>query len=770
MKRRDPHLLMAVGAAGLALALWLALLGAMLWSTLDAPASGLLQQRGADVLALLALAWALGLALLGWALYALHSRYVQAPRRFLEATRVLLAARSPQPLTILGTVDQRSLAEAVNSLAAQRDALRADMTTQVTQASAQVQQEKDRLGALMAELPQSVVVCNVAGRILLYNQKARALFLQLSGDAALGAGVELIGICRPIQAVLNDEVLAHAHARIRQAIERGEARPAAQCVTALAGAGGMGGAGGVQLLRVQVSPVQSRVSATAPPHGVSTEAPLATDEPPSANEAPDRTEITGFVLMLDTITARVEDEQERGQLLHGLTEGSCAALANIQTAVDMLAYPDIAPAMRERFLAVVREEVAALSARTAALAQRGAQQLENRWPLEDMRGSDLVAAAAHQMNARCGCPVTPDGVDAALWLRVDSYALLQALAYLGTRLVDEFGVRFLQLRLVRAGAYAQLDLVWSGQAMSNETVMGWEMDSMYAANPGGHHTPLSVREVLDRHGGEMWFERERARHQALFRFLLPLAAEAPAAASSVSAASAASAQAAPLDIYASRPEFYDFDLFQHAEHGGALEDQLLTTLTYTVFDTETTGLHPAQGDAIVQIGAVRVVNGRLLPAECMDQLVNPGRSIPAASIPIHGITDAMVAQQPTIAQVLPALHAFAKDTVLVAHNAAFDMKFLQLWKASTGIVFRQPVLDTLLLSAAVNPHQPSHRLEALAERFGIDVVGRHTALGDAQVTAQVWLRLIPLLAEQGIHTLGQAREAAQKTYYARLKY
>ena len=97
-------------------------------------------------------------------------------------------------------------------------------------------------------------------------------------------------------------------------------------------------------------------------------------------------------------------------------------------------------------------------------------------------------------------------------------------------------------------------------------------------------------------------------------------------------------------------------------------------------------------------------------------------------------------------------------------------RFLQLKEASTGLRFDQPVLDTLLLSALVHPQQESHRLEAIAERFGITVVGRHTALGDALVTAEVFLKLVPLLAERGIHTLGQAREAAQQTWHARLKY
>ena len=150
--------------------------------------------------------------------------------------------------------------------------------------------------------------------------------------------------------------------------------------------------------------------------------------------------------------------------------------------------------------------------------------------------------------------------------------------------------------------------------------------------------------------------------------------------------------------------------------------------------------------------------------------MDPRRPIPAHTIPIHGINPEMVKGQPTIGQVLPAFHTFAQDTVLVAHNAAFDMRCLQVKEKATGIVFDHPVLDTLLLSAVLHPNQESHRLEAIAERFNVTVIGRHTALGDSIVTAEVFLKLIPLLAEKGILTLRQAREEAQKTFHARLKY
>jgi DNA polymerase III subunit epsilon len=91
-------------------------------------------------------------------------------------------------------------------------------------------------------------------------------------------------------------------------------------------------------------------------------------------------------------------------------------------------------------------------------------------------------------------------------------------------------------------------------------------------------------------------------------------------------------------------------------------------------------------------------------------------------------------------------------------------------EAATGLRFDQPVLDTLLLSAVLHPNQESHRLEAIAERLDVAVMGRHTAVGDALVTAEVFLRLVPLLQARGIHTLGQARQASRQTYLARVSY
>ncbi len=712
----------------LGLAVWLVATLWLLASTLEGETSAAFRSILTDRWPLLLLAWIGGVGVLAWALQRWFRYWVVPAAQLVEHVQVLLRTGVVRQLEPAGNRETRATVELINQLVAQREGLRAEMDAKVREAAQDIEQEKSRLAALMSELTQSVVVCNLDGRILLYNNRARVQFRALSSAPRLADGAELIGLGRSIYAVFDRKLVAHALESVQQRMRRGVANPSAQFVTTTRAG---------QLLRVQMTPVRQVHEQE------DADSPLA---------------LAGYVLMLDNITREYEEEAERDQLLLGLTEGSRAALANIQAAVEMLDYPDLEAPMRERFLNVVRDEVRVMSARVQDLSNRAASGIKTRWPLEDMLGADLLSAVGRRIEEVVGVPVKDVDADGALWLRVESFSVMQALVYLSARLKDEFDVRYVSLRLqpaAQAPQRAELDLVWSGQAISTETVMSWEMDAMRA---GADASSLTVRDVVERHGGAFWFERHRASHRAFFRFLLPTAQPQE-----------------PLDVATfirteSRPEYYDFDLFRTSARSQALEDVPLTDLAYTVFDTETTGLNPSQGDEIIQIGATRIVNGKLLRQESFEQLVNPHRSIPPASIPIHGITPDMVEGQPDILEVLPAFHAFAQDTVLVAHNAAFDMRFLQLKEKTTGLSFDQPVLDTLLLSALIHPSQDSHRLEAIAERFNVTVIGRHTAMGDAMVTAEVFLKLIPLLAEKGIYTLGQAREAAQRTYYARLKY
>ncbi|KIN88302.1 exonuclease domain-containing protein [Thauera sp. SWB20] len=699
----------------------------------------------------------------------LFRQYVQGLLRMSENLRLMLGANRGFRVQPEGPPEVQQLAVATNELASQRDALMQDVEAQIGRAKASVELEKDRLAALMSELTQSVVVCNLDGRVLLYNNRARAQFRALSDAPGVAGGGELIGLGRSIYGVFERNLIAHALDTIQQRLRRGATQAQANFVTTTRAG---------QLLRVQMAPVLSLAAPAlaaaaesevvgeavggedAAPQGATDAVGTAGEMTPAAAEtaaaapASERT-LTGFILMLDNITRNFETESRRDQMLHNLTEGSRASLANVRAAADMLEFEDLPEEMRTRFRKVVRDEVQSMSQRLDQTANEFADSLKARWPLEEMLGADLVAAAQRRIEARIGLPTKLEEVDESLWMKVDSFSLIQAITYLASRLSDEFEVREVRFRLTAAGRLVHLDLIWSGQAMSTETVMSWELEPMKIEDES---SPLTVRDVIDRHDGEMWLEREKVRHRAFFRILLPAATPQ---------------EQAEAETYLrgeSRPEYYDFDLFAWSEKSHELDDRLLSELSYTVFDTETTGLNPSQGDEIIQIGATRILNGKLLRAESFEQLVDPERPLAPESAKIHGITSEMLRGQPTIDRVLPAFHAFSADTVLIAHNAAFDMRFLQLKEEQTGLRFDHPVIDTLLLSAVVHPNQESHRLEAIAERLGLTIVGRHTALGDAIVTAEVFLKLIPLLAEKGVRTLRDAREAAEKTYYARIKY
>ena len=706
----------------------------IVWAETEGEGRALLVNVLAPHVGLGTLLTALGFAAGVGVVRTLFRQYVQGLLRMSENLRLMLGANRGFRVQPEGPPEVQALALAANELASQRDALMCDVEAQIARAKESVELEKTRLAALMSELTQSVVVCNLDGRVLLYNNRARMQFRALSDAPGVAGGGELIGLGRSIYCVFERNLIAHALDTIQQRLRRGVAQPQANFVTTTRAG---------QLLRVQMAPVLTVAAADKAADGEGGAAPVA-----------ERT-VNGFILMLDNITRNFETESRRDQMLHNLTEGNRASLANVRAAADMLEFEDLTDDMRKRFRKVVRDEVQAMSQRLDQTANEFADSLKARWPLEEMLGADLIAAVQRRIEARIGLPTKLEEVDESLWVKVDSFSLMQAITYLASRLSDEFEVREVRFRLTAAGRLVHLDLIWSGQAMSTETVMSWELEAMKIEDES---SPLTVRDVIDRHDGEMWLEREKVRHRAFFRILLPAATPQE--------------QAEP-DAYLrgeSRPEYYDFDLFAWSEKSHGLEDRLLSELTFTVFDTETTGLNPSQGDEIIQIGATRIVNGKLLRSESFEQLVDPRRPLAPESAKVHGITSEMLRGQPTIDKVLPAFHAFAADTVLIAHNAAFDMRFLQLKEAETGLRFDQPVLDTLLLSAVIHPNQESHRLEAIAERLGLTIVGRHTALGDAIVTAEVFLKLVPLLAEKGIRTLREAREAAEKTYYARIKY
>jgi DNA polymerase III subunit epsilon len=230
------------------------------------------------------------------------------------------------------------------------------------------------------------------------------------------------------------------------------------------------------------------------------------------------------------------------------------------------------------------------------------------------------------------------------------------------------------------------------------------------------------------------------------------------------------ARIAGLDEHGGAVLSFNHDLAEHRaelDHDLALHDRpparvplsddtRMAELHATVVDTETTGLTPAV-DRVVSIGAVRVCGGRLYRGMSFDRLVRPGVPIPARSTAVHGITDAMVADAAAFPAVFADFAPLARDTVWIGHNVAFDVAMLRQECALAGLSWEEPAaLDTLLLAASLKLGLPGLSLENLAAHFSVDIRGRHTALGDALVTAEVYVAMLPLLAEAGVGTLGEA--------------
>jgi DNA polymerase-3 subunit epsilon len=685
-----------------------------LWSDLDPgdreTVAAVLTPPRIGLLVLSGLALAAALAILGYRLFAATA----APaRRLAEEVRLIAQGNPSHRVAPSGAPELQLLAGAVNELAEVRAALAADVAATVADANARVEAERSRLAALVAELDQSVLVCNREGRILLYNAAAQRI---------LGGGdSSLLGLGRSVFGIVDRNLILHAVEAMERQLER-EEREGTHFITATDDG---------RLLRVQAAPVPGQAAGETEAGG-----------------------LAGYVLLLADVTESVDAEAKRVALFQRLVEGTRSGLANIRAASENLAaHPGMEEGRRARFAQIIQDEAVRLSDLVHATTADASERLKVRWPLEEMRGEDLLTLARRRIERRVGLSTKLESVDPELWLRVDSFSLAQGLGYLAHRLQEEFAVREVRFRLLPAGGHAQLDMLWRGAPLGSETAFAWQNDPFTL---GGEASPLSLAQVIERHGGETWYQRDLPAQVAYFRLLLPLAE-----------GRRGSRGRAEMS---SRPEFYDFDLFRRSPASEALDERRLEELAYTVFDTETTGLNPAEGDEIIALGAVRILNGRLLAGETFESLVDPQRSLPEASVAVHGITRDMLAGQPTIDAVLPRFRRFAEDTVLVGHNAAFDMRFLQLKEAQTGVRFEQPVLDTLLLSAVAHPEQGSHSLEEIAARLGVNVVGRHTALGDALVTGEVFLRLVPMLSERGIRTLGEARAAAEKTYYARLKY
>ncbi len=189
-----------------------------------------------------------------------------------------------------------------------------------------------------------------------------------------------------------------------------------------------------------------------------------------------------------------------------------------------------------------------------------------------------------------------------------------------------------------------------------------------------------------------------------------------------------------------------------------LSDELaalpLRETDFVVVDVESTGGTPARGDRLTEVAAVRMVGGTIV--DCWESLINPRRPIPPSVTRLTDITDAMVADAPTFAQLADELRGALEGAVFVAHNVSFDWRLLQAeYERCKGGRLHGDVLCTLRLARKLHPELPRRSLGALADYYAIEPERWHRAGPDARATAEIFGRFLGRLEEVGVIDWGR---------------
>ena len=655
--------------------------------------------------------------------------YILPLNVLIEETRMMNTVNPAHRLSIDGAGEIRQLAELINAFGDESQAARHAIDQTVASAKAKTEAEKNILATVMSELTQGVLVCDAVGRILLYNRQAQRMFSK-TGTIMTENPADpqnhsvpdgFVGLNRSVFSLIDQNLLKYTLKNVQAQLDQGKENVSAKFVLVT---------GNRRQLQVETLPILG-----------------------------EEKRFVGFVLIMTDITHQLEQTGRMNHKLLAMAKSLRSSIAAIHSTVDlMIQFPEMEGTQKKTFLDIIASETQSLSRLLRTHLTETSDYTRSRWPLTPILLTDFIALIQKEADANAPLTVEVAACDARCMIRVDNYSAMLAIGFVRHRLRDECRVECHQIRVTAPGNLVQLDLVWRGPPVTIETLRRWQEMPLSDEHKG---YALTLKEVLEHHHAEIWpHVPDPNANEACLRFFIPMVH---------SEMTTEDLRKVP-QLPKGRPEFYDFDLFDRTGQAPELEKRLLGELVYTVFDTETTGLDPRGGDEIISIGAIRVVNGRLLHEETINQLIDPRRPVPAESIKYHGIDDPMLQGKPTIEKVLPYFYRFAQNTVLVGHNAAFDMRMLQMKEKITGVQFLNPVLDTMHLAAIIHPSHREHTLDAVSRRLGVVVSRRHDAFGDAVATGEVFLKMIPLLNDKGIFTLKDALLASQRTYYARLKY
>ncbi|MBC8441262.1 MAG: hypothetical protein H8D87_16435 [Deltaproteobacteria bacterium] len=650
-------------------------------------------------------------AVLGFGLEFIYTNYIHPLKKISAEASLIYSSNPSHRLKISGSKEVFALTGIINDFADIFENLNKDITKQILITRNETQKERNLLAAIMAELPQGVIICNRSGRILLFNTLAKNLFTHSTYP---NRAEHFIGLGRSIFHLIDKELIVHAIEEMEECLNNKKENLASCFITPVYTG---------LLLSIETIPVLDQEKL-----------------------------MTGFILTFKDISDQVDKYENINDRLLSFRQKMAFRFDQIRFLVkDLIDNPQEEKITNGLYQKKVLRSLEEIESQFKETSLSILDLTLTKVPLTKLLLSQFLIKIQKQAKEQSDIIINLQNIDNNKRMLADSYSLSLAFIFLIVNLSEITGKREFDLNVSNCNGEILFDIIWHDSPASKIQIENIITKKIRGLPSFGY--------VLKYNRSEFNIISQNIQTCSKVRIIVNAELKSDFIKKKRGAV-----------ITESRPEFYDFDLFKIDDDINDIANTDLKKILFTVFDTETTGLDPEGGDEILSIAAVRIVNNRIVYQDIFEELIDPKRDIPIESYKIHGINHEMLKGKPDIETILPLFKIYTYDTVLVGHNLAFDMKMLKVKEKLTNTVFSNPILDTLLLSALLHPINTQHDMENIARRLGVNIIGRHTALGDAIATAEIFLKLIPILNANGIFTLKNAIEASKKTYYARLKY
>ncbi|MGB9442636.1 MAG: PAS domain-containing protein, partial [Desulfobacterales bacterium] len=377
------------------------------------------------------------LAVCSWAVEAIFRNYIRPIRKMAEKVSLINTTNPSYRIPGEGAGEIRRLSDRINEAAQRHETLAKHVDAKVQLAKSEFEQEKNTLAAIVAELPEGVLICNADGRILLYNNRAKQL---LAGgpnrDRATSGSPEserYIGLGRSIFGIIDKNLLAHVIDQITAKLQQND--PQASSYFVVPGADH-------RLLRVEAVPVLN----------------------------PER-ELSGLVLIFYDITRQLATDSDLNLALQAVARGFRASLAGIRSAIEtIIEYPQMDIDQLQRLREIIHRESISMGELLESNLSFDAKIGLNQWPLTTVSAENLTELLKIGSLEKLQVQIRLEDIGEPLWVKIDSYSFMLVLLFLIEKLKTLIGIEELTCRLTELDWYVGFDLLWPGLPIKIETL------------------------------------------------------------------------------------------------------------------------------------------------------------------------------------------------------------------------------------------------------------------------------------------------------------